>query len=620
MTRNIYLLFLLLFSALSASAQSPAPPAGIVVSGYDSHVELRWENSPSAGVNTYQIYRSTDGTNFSLLKALPANQLVWIDWIGDEGQNQTRYYQLRAIAGPNTGAFSVVATAQTQTMTDEQLLDMVQRYTFRYFWDFAHPASGLARERSNGNPDIVTTGGSGFGIMSIVVATERGWITRSEAVNRMLQIVSFLQYADRFHGVFPHWMNGNTGDVYPFSQFDNGADLVETAFMMQGLLTARQYFNQNTPYENAMRDVIDGLWEDVEWDWFRKTPNGPVLYWHWSPNYAWQMNFPLRGFNEAQIVYLLATASPTHPVPGSLYQSGWTSSNYANPGVYFGHKIYTGPFGGGPMFFAHYSYLGFDPRGWRDNFCNYFVRNRNHALIQQAYSAANPENHAGYSAEAWGLTASDDPFGYLAHDIYPNNDNGTLSPTAALGSMPYTPAESLEALKHFYRQQGERLWGIYGFYDAYNLDQNWFSDAYLAIDQGPIVDMIENSRSGLLWNLFMQNPEIEPALLAMGFQPDNSATQENTWQEAGFEVSIYPNPVAMNTRFQVEFSLLEKQALSAELHDAQGRLLRTYFRQRAFSDGKTLETLDTGTRLPGLYFLQVQSARGGVVSRAIRIQ
>ncbi len=295
MTRNNYLIFALLILVHSVSAQSPAPPAGIVATGYDSHIELRWESGGSVGVNTYQIYRSTDGTNFALLKALPATQLAWIDWIGDEGQNQTRYYQLRSIAGPNTGTFSATITAQTQTMSDEQLLDMVQRYTFRYFWDFAHPASGLARERSNGNADIVTTGGSGFGIMSIVIATERGWITRSEAVNRMLQIVSFLQYADRFHGVFPHWMNGLTGDVYPFSQFDNGADLVETAFMMQGLLTARQYFNLNTPYESAMRDVIDGLWEDVEWDWFRKTPTGPVLYWHWSPDYAWQMNFPLRG-------------------------------------------------------------------------------------------------------------------------------------------------------------------------------------------------------------------------------------------------------------------------------------------------------------------------------------
>ncbi|MEO6037090.1 MAG: glucoamylase family protein, partial [Saprospiraceae bacterium] len=612
MIRNNYTILLLLFGFLTASAQLPAPPAGLSATGYERHIELRWQASTSTGVTNYQIYRSTDGgSNFTLLQSVPASQLAWIDWVGDEGQNLSRQYELRSLAGSNTGTFSTPMTAQTMTMTDEQLLDMVQHATFRYFWDYGHPVSGMARERSTGNPDIVTTGGSGFGVMAIVVGTERGWVSRTDAVNRMLQIVSFLQVADRFHGVFPHWMNGNTGDVYPFSQYDDGADLVETAFLMQGLLTARQYFNQNTPYENALRDVIDGLWEDVEWDWFRKTPNGPVLYWHWSPNYGWQINFQLRGFFEAQIVYLLATASPTHPVPGSLYQSGWTSGSYANPGIYFGHKIYCGPFGGGPLFFAHYSYLGFDPRGWRDNFCNYFVRNRNHALIQQAYSLANPEQHLGYSATAWGLTASDDPFGYLAHDIYPSNDNGTLAPTAALGCMPYTPGESMDALRYFYRQQGERLWGLYGFYDAYNLDQNWFSDAYLAIDQGPIVDMIENQRTGLLWQLFMQNPEIQPALLAMGFQPDNSATKENELQKVGFEVRVLPNPLAMGSPFQVEFSVLEKQVLNLTLTDPQGRHLRTYFQQRDFPVGLSTETLDTRTMLPGLYFLTFQSARGG---------
>ncbi|MEO6757896.1 MAG: hypothetical protein ABIO24_00475, partial [Saprospiraceae bacterium] len=247
MIRNNYTILLLFFWLPFASAQSPIPPDGITATGYESHIELRWSASASPGVTAYQVYRSTDnGMNFSLLQSVSASQLTLIDWIGDEGQNLSRQYEVRALAGSNYGPFSSPFTGQTQTMTDEQLLDMVQRYTFRYFWDFAHPISGMARERSNGNPDIVTTGGSGFGIMSIVVGSERGWVSRTEAVDRMLKIVSFLQFADRFHGVFPHWMNGNNGNVYPFSQYDNGADLVETAFLMQGLLTARQYFNQNS--------------------------------------------------------------------------------------------------------------------------------------------------------------------------------------------------------------------------------------------------------------------------------------------------------------------------------------------------------------------------------------
>lgn len=619
MIRNYYTILLLFLWAQCALAQSPAAPAGLAAIGYDSHIELRWQPSPSPGVTAYQIHRSTDGGQFTLLKSVPASTTTLVDWTGDEGQQLERHYQVRAVIGNTIGAFSAPDTAQTYVMTDEQLLDMVQHYTFRYFWDYAHPVSGLARERSNGNPNIVTTGGSGFGLMAIVVGVERGWITRTEALDRMLQIVSFLQYADRFHGVFSHWMNGNTGNVFPFSQFDDGADLVETAFLMQGLLAVRQYFDQNNASENALRSVIDGLWEDVEWDWFRKTPNGPVLYWHWSPNYAWQMNFPLRGFNEAQIVYILAAASPTHPVPGSLYQTGWTAGNYANPSVYFGRPIYCGPFGGGPMFFAHYSYLGFDPRGWRDNFCNYFVRNRNHALIQQAYCQANPEQHAGYSAAAWGLTASDDPNGYAAHDIYPSNDNGTLSPTAALASMPYTPAESMNALRHFYRVQGERLWGEYGFYDAYNLDQNWFADSYLAIDQGPIVVMIENQRSGLIWELFMQNPEISPALLAMGFQPDNSATKEGNLAKMGFDATVFPNPVAAGGSIQVTIFALEKQQITVELTDLQGRLVRRYYSEKSLADGTSVETFDTKATAPSTYLLTLKNGQGGVVSRAIII-
>ncbi len=621
MTRNNYTIILLLLLTQCATAQPPAAPTGLTATGYDSHIELRWQPSASTGVTTYQIYRSTDGGGqFTLLKSVPASKTTLIDWTGDEGQNLERQYQVRAVIGGTTGAFSTPDTAQTYVMTDEQLLDMVQHYTFRYFWDYAHPVSGLARERSNGNPDIVTTGGSGFGLMAIIVGAERGWITRTEAVNRMLQIAGFLQYADRFHGVFPHWMNGNNGNVYPFSQYDDGADLVETAFLMQGLLAVRQYFDQNNANENALRAAITGLWEDVEWDWFRKTPNGPVLYWHWSPNYAWQINFQLRGFFEAQIVYLLATASPTHPVPGSLYQTGWTSGNYANPSIYFGYPIYCGPFGGGPMFFAHYSYLGFDPRGWRDNYCNYFVRNRNHALIQRAYCAANPEHHAGYSATAWGLTASDDPNGYAAHDIYPSNDNGTLSPTAALASMPYTPAESMDALRYFYRVQGEKLWGEYGFYDAYNLDQNWFADSYLAIDQGPIVDMIENQRSGLLWQLFMQNSEIQPALLAMGFQPDNSATREENLAKMGFDATVFPNPIAAGSSFQVEFVTLEKQQITAELTDAQGRLIRRYFSKKSLANGSSVETFDTKNLTFGTYFLSFKNGQGRAVSRTVVVE
>lgn len=616
MLRKLFLPLFALFAS-AARGQTPAPPAGLNASGYDSHVELRWQANAEPNLSNYQVFRSEDGADFSLLKTLPASAAALVDWTGDEGPGVTRFYKIKAVAGgADVSDFSDPVSATTAPMTDEALLDMAQRYTFRYFWDYAHPASGMARERNNGDDDIVTSGGSGFGIMAIIVGAERGWVTREAAVDRMLTILTFLQLADKFHGVFPHWMDGNDGDVVPFSQYDNGADLVETAFLMQGLLAARQYFNQDNPLENAVRSIITGLWEDVEWDWFRKN-GGPVLYWHWSPNYGWQMNFPLRGFHEAQIVYILAAASPTHPVPGSLYQTGWTSGNYANAASHYGLPIYCGPYGGGPMFFAHYSYLGFDPRGKKDAFCNYFVRNRNHALIQNAYAIANPEGHDGYSAECWGLTSSDQQNGYAAHDIWPPNDNGTIAPTAALASIPYTPAESMDALRHFYREHGEKLWGLYGFYDAFNLDQNWFATSYLAIDQGPIVAMIENRRTGLLWDLFMANPEIQPALDAIGFVPDASGTDEWAPAQNGFSARVFPNPAINGEQIAIEIAVARPQSLTAVLYAADGRRVRELFSARAFAAGVFSEKTAVEDLPAGVYFLSIENDQKAIVFNKI---
>jgi hypothetical protein len=607
-------LFYTLFVLGTTYAQSPSAPQGLEVTGYEKHVALSWKPNTEANLTGYKIYRSVNGgASYDLLKQV-GKEPVAADWTGDEAEGLVRHYRITAFNAAGESGFSAVDSAQCLPMTDEELLEMTQLATFRYFWNYGHPVSGMARERSNGDPNIVTTGGSGFGIMAILVGAERGWVTRTEALNRLIQIASFLQFADRFHGVFPHWMNGTNGNVVPFSQFDNGGDLVETAFLMQGLLAARQYFNQDTPLENALRDVITGLWEEVEWDWYRKN-NSNVLYWHWSPNYGWQMNFPLRGFYEAQIVYILAAASPTHPVPASLYQTGWTSGNYANSSSHFGYKIYCGPFGGGPLFFAHYSYLGFDPRGKRDAFCNYFVRNRNHSLIQHAYAIANPEQHAGYGADCWGLTSSDGPNGYSAHDIWPANDHGTIAPTAALSSMPYTPEASMAALRHFYRVRGEKLWGVYGFYDAFNLNQNWVAPSYLAIDQGPIVGMIENYRTGLLWNLFMQNPEIPSALTAIGFVPDNTPVSDPL-AAPSLEITVTPNPVTDGV-LSLDMHLNEAQLLSARLRDIRGKIVQELFSAVPFAAGDIRQSWPLKDLSPGLYFLEIVQPSGPVTIRKV---
>lgn len=407
------------------------------------------------------------------------------------------------------------STDKFPRISDEELLTLVQRQTFKYFWDFAHPVSGMARER-NTSGETVTSGGSGFGVMSIVVGVHRNFITRQEALVRMERIVGFLKNkAQRFHGAFPHWLDGSTGAVQPFSTKDNGADLVETSLLFQGLLTARQFFDGNGASETALRNDINSLWNDVEWDWFRRN-NSDVLYWHWSPEHSWDMNLPIRGWNEALITYVLAASSPEHGIPKSVYDKGWANNGQlANGNKYYDVLLPLGPSNGGPLFFSQYSFLGLNPNGLRDAYADYGVQNKAHAMINYKYCVANPKRFFGYSAECWGLTASDDINGYLAHE--PNNDNGVISPTAALSSFPYTPEESMRALKFFYYKLGDRVWQDYGFIDAFSLYEPWFADSFLAIDQGPIVIMIENHRSGLLWDLFMSCPEVKTGLKTLGF-------------------------------------------------------------------------------------------------------
>ena len=560
--------------------QMPTAPTNVVAVGYDSHVELTWK--PVANALNYQIWRSTNGgITFDSLKTMGDTMLI--DFVRSLGTNFSLIYKVKTIGAAGAiSNFSATALGHVHVMPDDSLMEMVQRYSFRYFREFQHPVAGMARERNTSN-DIVTTGGTGFGVMAWIVAVERGWVSRTEGVDYLLKLLSFLQIADRFAGVFPHWMNGQTGKVQPFSQYDNGGDLVETSFLMQGLLTARQYFNRTTAEETTIRQTITELWQGVNWQFYRKN-NENVLYWHYSPNYTWRINFQLRGYYEALITYILAIASPTKGVPASLYHQGWASSgNYRNGQTYYGHTLQVGPLAGGPLFFAHYSYLGFDPRRKKDAYANYWHHNVAQTLINWEYCKNNPTNKTGYSADNWGLTASDDPNGYAAHAPFEATDNGTISPTAALSSMPYSPTQSLVALKYFYRTQGERLWGKYGFYDAFNIGQNWYATSYLAIDQGPIIGMIENHRTGLLWRLFMSNPEIQPALDAIGFIPD-ATTVKNVSDTEGGDLKVFPNPTSDDVL--LEFDLKKGDKLSLFVHDALGKKVIQRFDNQYFTEGK----------------------------------
>lgn len=469
-----------------------ASPGHVRAVGYDRHVEVEWDPVNAPALDHYVIYRSLDGKDFQPIGIQLPGTSRYSDFLGTPGIT-ARYKVASSDASYRTSPLSEPAQAATREFTDDELLTMVEQACFRYYWEGADPHSGMARENIPGDDRIVATGASGMGIAALVVGVDRGFISREQGVERLTRIVDFLEHAQRYHGAWSHYMDGNTGRTLPvFGMFDNGGDLVETSFLMEGLLAARQYFHGDAQAERELYRRITRLWETVEWDWYRGPQPGDFLFWHWSAEWAWRIQHPLIGFNEVMITYLLAMASPTHPVPPEMYYSGWASQSeraisyrrgwsgsedgdrYGNGHTYYGIKLDVGVGTGGPLFFTHYSFFGFDPHRLHDRYTSsYFENNRNLALINRAYCIADPKHFKGYGPEAWGLTASDGPEGYVPHAPDKDSDRGTLTPTGALASFPYTPDASMAALKHYYRDLGAQLWDIYGPRDAYNPTQNW---------------------------------------------------------------------------------------------------------------------------------------------------
>ena len=408
--------------------------------------------------------------------------------------------------------------SELAALPEEELLEAVQRQTFSYFWEGAHPVSGLAADRlkmvAGPVDDMVATGGSGFGIMSLIVAVERGWVARLDGVRRMNAMLDLLSKATCYHGAFPHFMNGRNGATIPFTRKDDAGDLVETSFLMMGLLCARQYFAEDDPLEARIRGLVDYIWRDVEWDWYTRHRNS--LTWHWSPNNGWALDQEIRGWNECLITYLLAASAPRHGIDPDLYHKGFAMGReYLNGKSYYGIPLPLGAPYGGPLYFAHYSFCAIDPHGLKDRYADYWQQNLQHVRINHAHCELNPHNHVGYGKDCWGLTSSDGPDGYAGHA--PDNDDGTIAPTAALCSIPYAPREGIAAIRHFLNFHEAKVWGRFGFVDAFCETRQWYADTFLAIDQGPIIVMIENYRSGLLWKLFMAVPEIQAGLRALSF-------------------------------------------------------------------------------------------------------
>lgn len=522
-----YLLFLvacLAFSSCRSGApenQVYAPVRSLKAEAYPAHVEFQWNSSQGA---VYDFYLE-DGKKLKLIAS--ESESPYLDWspVPSDREQTLKYYivpqglNLKRLSKEELESFAVELTVPAAS--DELLLDLTQKYTTRYFTAFAEPFSGCARERSNNDlsGDIITTGGTGFGIMAVIAAQERGYISEKEAFELYHKIVYFLEGAERFHGAWAHWYNATTRQVRPFSKYDDGGDLVETAFLVEGLITLRQYLKDK---DSALAGRIDRLVDGVEWDWYTKGSKD-ALYWHWSKNCGWQMNHRIKGFDECFITYFLAAGSAKHPISRDVYENSYKNSTYYHNGKdYYGINLPLGMEYGGPLFFTHYSWLGLDPRNLCEAGINYFERNRAHALIHYNYAIENPKGHKGYGPDLWGFTSSDDALvGYTSHHPGTEADNGTVSPTAAISSIVYTPEESLQCLRHLYYDLGPLVFGPMGFYDSYNpslVSGQQVVKSYLAIDQGPIAVMIENYRSSLLWDLFMSSPEAARGLKALGLK------------------------------------------------------------------------------------------------------
>ena len=515
----------------SSSKTAFSAPHIAEVESWERHIDIRWSlPADISRVKYYKIWRSLDGGDFHPVAVRRAWEERYADYIGAVGIKAE--YRITTVGYDLVeSGFSNTVSGKTHPMTDSELLDMLQKANFRFYWEMAEPESGLSRENLPGRKDMIASGASGFGMMAIVAGVSRGFVSREQAVERFVRVTSFLEKADTYHGAFAHFIDGTTGKTIPwFGPRDNGGDLVETSFLMQGLLVARQFFDADNAAERRIRASIDRIWKRVEWDWYSKTPDSKYLYWHWSPDQAWTINHKLIGWNETLITYLLAIMSPSCPVSPSMYYSGWASqdtlaadyrigwgrvkdgSMYTNGNTYYGKKLDVGVSNGGPLFFTHYSFMGLDPHRFTDKYVNYYENNRNIAEINLRYCMENPEGHKGYGAGMWGLTASDHMWGYNASEPVAYMDDGTIAPTGALASFPYLPDASMQAFLNYYRNYGHLIWGEYGFRDAFNLDENWVAPIYMGLNQAPVAVMVENYRSGFIWNLFMSHPDVKSGL------------------------------------------------------------------------------------------------------------
>jgi hypothetical protein len=573
------------------SIETVPPVSSLSATGYDSHAELTWIR-PMENLS-YRIYASYDQGKTNILRD-EINSDYYLDFVPSNGRNSGMIYRVASVAGGKESALRET-TATIRDFTDDELLDMLQRYTFRYFWEGAHQATGMALERTDGANNTVASGATGMGLMAMIAAHEREYKPKEEIKDRILKILSFMETCDRHHGAWSHWYNADTYHTQPFSADDDGGDIVETSYAAQGLIALKNYFSGTDIKSVQIREKADILWKGIDWDWYRQGGQN-VLYWHWSPKVGFKMNMKVTGWNECLITYIMAASSPTHGIPKEVYTQGWArNGNMLSKRTFYNYEVNLSPDWGGPLFWVHYSHLGIDPHSLNDQYADYWKEHVNTVKIHYAYSLANPKGWLHYGDKCWGLTASDDPSGYTAHQPM-NNDNGTISPTAAVSSIPYLPDAALKALKYFYRERGKELFGKYGLYDAFNDNLSWVKHAYLGIDQGPIMVMVENYRTGLLWKNVIKDNDIQVGLKKLGFSYPPDAISQNYRKDTGPE--IYPNPCS--GRLSISSAETGK-TVKCSIFSSEGICILT--KNLAFDSG--IETIDCSVLSNGFYTISL---------------
>jgi hypothetical protein len=522
MKRTLLLQCLLLPVAVQFAVAIQAPTGLVSVAG-DQSVVLHWDPSMDSSLAGYRVYRSTTGAAgpFSLQNTSLLTAPGFCDLSSKVINGQTNFYYLTAVDSNSQESLpsATLAALPHAFASDDEFLDYVQETSFDYFWYAANPANGLVPDRS-ASGSACSIAAVGFGLTSIGIAVDRGWIARTQGVARVLTTLNtFLQGPQGpgttgimgYKGWFYHFLDMNTA-------LRAGSELssIDTALLLAGILYAKQFFDGSGADEASLRAAADAIFNRVDWTFMAQGTDAVAMGWQPTSGFSGYGNWI--GYNEAMILYCLGLGTATNPLPASAW-SRWT--NGYTWGTFYGQSFVWFA----PLFGHEYSHCWIDFRHVADTYMNshnstYFENSRRAALAQVTYCSAAPKT--GYSSTVWGLTACDGPppNGYSARGLPPTAlDDGTIAPTAAGGAMPFAPEYCLPTLRAFYSRFRSRIWTAYGFRDAFNIGAGWYDTDELGIDQGPIVIMIENYRTQRIWHRFMQNAEVQRGLQRAGFVP-----------------------------------------------------------------------------------------------------